>query len=236
MKIKTGYHKLRLVEPLILEPEDWTADEWATLCKICDLPVGPTERIVLHIDLMEFFENQAMPVKDTQRTYIVTEMCPHCESEIEMRWNTDTMGFKAFCPVCGKRLMLCDECRHAENSAPCDYNNELECCHKNPPMPAVSKPREVSAITLREETPLGAIIARAATDPGHPGIYIDLRRTDADADMPLVLVEFSADDTDFPDGDKNIITRVWGDSRDESYTQRVVHRNVEEYFATEEVP
>ncbi len=38
------------------------------------------------------------------RTYIVTEMCPHCMNEIEMRWNTDMEGFKAFCPVCGKRL------------------------------------------------------------------------------------------------------------------------------------
>lgn len=236
MKIKTGYHKLRLVEPLILEPEDWTAEEWATLCKICDLPVGPTERIVLHIDLMEFFENQEEPAGDSGRTFIVTEMCPHCGSEIEMRWNTDTMGFKAFCPVCGKRLMLCDECRHSETPGPCDYNSRTDSCQHNPPMPPALAPREVSAITLRTETPLGAIIARATTDPDHPGIYIDLRRTDATDDMPLALVEFSADDADYPAGEPHIISRIWGDSQDESYTQRVVHRNVEEYFATEEVP
>lgn len=40
---------------------------------------------------------------------MVVEVCPHCENEIEMRWDTSTMGFRAFCPVCGNRLMLCDE-------------------------------------------------------------------------------------------------------------------------------
>jgi len=31
--------------------------------------------------------------EDSDRTYIVTEMCPHCESEIEMRWNTDLIDW-----------------------------------------------------------------------------------------------------------------------------------------------
>lgn len=62
------------------------------------------------------------------RTYTVTECCPHCQSEIEMRWNTDTDGFKAFCPVCGNRLMLCDECSHAENSKGCDYDTRSDSC------------------------------------------------------------------------------------------------------------
>ena len=70
---------------------------------------------------------------------------------------------------------------------------------------------------MRTETPLGAIIARAATDPNHPGIYIDLRRGSDDPDMPLALVEFSADDADFMDGVENLITRVWGDAMQEDY-------------------
>ena len=45
--------------------------------------------------------NLSKQAVDDERTYIVTEMCPRCESEIEMRWDTYTMGFKAFCPVCG---------------------------------------------------------------------------------------------------------------------------------------
>ena len=241
MKIKNGYHKLSLIEPLILEPEDWSAAEWATLCKICDLPVGPTQRIVLHINTMEFFEDTTQPTQDPKRTYIVTELCPHFESEVEMRWNTDTMGYKAFCPVCGKRLMLCDECHQLGGG--CDYDSKTDSCQLNPSMPFADSEvsagfvsREVSAITLRTETPLGAIIARAATDPNHPGIYIDLRRGVDDPDMPLALVEFSADDADFLDGEQNIITRVWGNARQEDYTVRTVHQNIEHYFSTEEVP
>jgi len=65
------------------------------------------------------------------RTYTVVECCPHCMNEIEMTWDTDTKGFKAFCPVCGKRLMLCDECLHAENSLGCDYDSETDTCHHN---------------------------------------------------------------------------------------------------------
>lgn len=65
------------------------------------------------------------------RTYIVTETCPHCESEIEMVWNTEERGFKAFCPVCGKRLMLCDECLHTGKGR-CDYSNDTDSCRYNP--------------------------------------------------------------------------------------------------------
>lgn len=92
---------------------------------------------------------------------------------------------------------------------------------------------EVSAITLRVETPLGAVIARSATDPNHPGIYIDLRRGVDDPDMPLALVEFAADEADLPEA---LITRVWGDAMQEDYTTRVDHQNIEQYFTTEEVP
>lgn len=65
------------------------------------------------------------------RTYIVTELCPNCQSEIEMRWDTDTRGYKAFCPVCGKRLMLCDECRHSEDAGGCDYDSENDICKRS---------------------------------------------------------------------------------------------------------
>lgn len=78
-----------------------------------------------------------LPAKDAgDRASTVTECCPHCESEVEMRWDTGTMGFKAFCPVCGKRLMLCDECRHAgcdsRHCNACDYDAETDSCQHNP--------------------------------------------------------------------------------------------------------
>lgn len=129
-KIKGSYHKSTIAEPLILEREEWAYEEWKTLCKLCGLPFGPTERIVLHANLLECFENPENQVIDDHRTYIVTEVCPHCESQIEMRWNTDTQGFKAFCPVCGERLMLCDECRHAD-CGPCDYDSQTDSCQHN---------------------------------------------------------------------------------------------------------
>jgi hypothetical protein len=69
------------------------------------------------------------------RTCIVTEWCPHCENEIEMTWDTDSLGFKAFCPVCGERLMLCDECQHRDDGGKrtddCDYDSETDTCRFN---------------------------------------------------------------------------------------------------------
>lgn len=75
---------------------------------------------------------------------------------------------------------------------------------------------------------------KAALDSQHPGVYVDLRRPGTECDLPLALVEFSADDADFPDGDQNIITRVWGNARQEDYTMRTVHQNIEQYFKPEE--
>ena len=72
--------------------------------------------------------------------YTVTEVCPHCENEIEMRWSTEAFGFKAFCPVCGKRLMLCDECRHS-NCGECDYDSRTDTCKHNNPSPKKTRIR-----------------------------------------------------------------------------------------------
>lgn len=47
--------------------------------------------------------------------YSVTEVCPNCEREITMIWDIDDLGYKAFCPVCGEQMMLCDACIHSED-------------------------------------------------------------------------------------------------------------------------
>ena len=67
--------------------------------------------------------------------HIVTEVCPHCEAEVEMRWNVAADGYKAFCPHCGKRLMLCDACQHPEDKCVenCDYSSETDTCRHNQP-------------------------------------------------------------------------------------------------------
>ena len=66
--------------------------------------------------------------------HIVTETCPHCGTEVEMIWNVEADGYKAFCPYCGKRLMLCDECQHpnGEYCGDCDYSSLGDCCKYNP--------------------------------------------------------------------------------------------------------
>ncbi len=66
--------------------------------------------------------------------YTVTEWCPHCESEIEMTWNVEDRGYKSFCPACGNRLMLCDECQHSEQRQPCDFDADTGLCrHRRRP-------------------------------------------------------------------------------------------------------
>lgn len=68
------------------------------------------------------------------RADIVSEYCSNCETEIEMRWDVKAFGYKAFCPVCGKRLMLCDACRHPDGgqcSEDCDYSSMTDSCRQN---------------------------------------------------------------------------------------------------------
>lgn len=64
----------------------------------------------------------------------VTEYCANCENEIQMRWNVEDDGYKAFCPVCGNRLMLCDECMHSNPDGSftdcCDYNSQTDSCFR----------------------------------------------------------------------------------------------------------
>lgn len=55
--------------------------------------------------------------------YTVNEYCPFCDSDIEMTWDVPADGYEAFCPHCGKKLMLCDECLHSEDNTGqrCDF-------------------------------------------------------------------------------------------------------------------
>lgn len=49
--------------------------------------------------------------------------------------------------------------------------------------------------------------------------------------MPIALVEVCSDEGDLPEGENQLITRVWRDAKNESYTDRIVHEGVDEYFA-----
>ena len=92
---------------------------------------------------------------------------------------------------------------------------------------------ERTARAVMAHTPLGTIIATRTSDPEHPGIWLDLRLPQSGIEIPLGLVEYSADDADFPEGEGHIITRVWGDGEQEEYTDRVVHRGIENHLQTE---
>lgn len=64
---------------------------------------------------------------------MVVELCPNCSREVEMRWNTKEDGYKAFCPYCGKELMLCDDCLHrdendSETDKSCNYDRQSGNC------------------------------------------------------------------------------------------------------------
>ena len=61
----------------------------------------------------------------------ITEVCPHCENEITMQWSIKESGYKAYCPVCGKRLMLCTAC-HDDTGNMCDYDIKTNSCKFNP--------------------------------------------------------------------------------------------------------
>lgn len=79
----------------------------------------------------------------TDKKFVV-EYCSECEHENEFRWDVETFGYQAYCPHCGAVLMLCDECRHSENTPlkcidvttpifECARTEEWERRHKNEP-------------------------------------------------------------------------------------------------------
>ena len=65
--LSNGYHKLACLEPLILEPDDWSRDDWRTLCKLCGLDPWTSTRIVLNLKSMEtFIERESEQTQTTE--------------------------------------------------------------------------------------------------------------------------------------------------------------------------
>lgn len=93
------------------------------------------------------------------------------------------------------------------------------------------KPRtsKIADDKLLVETPFGTLVAYSSVDSDYPGIYIDLRRDGFVEDMPVALVESTETEGDTPEG-RNLITRVWGDGKEQDYTDRVIHKHIEEFF------
>lgn len=53
----------------------------------------------------------------------VTEVCPHCDSEISLTWDVEKDGYKVFCPKCGKEMMLCGYCPIRDK---CDFETDSD--------------------------------------------------------------------------------------------------------------
>ena len=58
----------------------------------------------------------------------VVEVCPECGAENVMTWDVEKEGYVAYCPHCGSKMMLCDECIHADKTLPCDWSPSNGCC------------------------------------------------------------------------------------------------------------
>lgn len=62
----------------------------------------------------------------------VTECCSNCNNEIDMDWDIEQLGYKAYCPVCGDVLMLCSECLEANDNETgcCDWSDKTQSCFR----------------------------------------------------------------------------------------------------------
>ena len=58
----------------------------------------------------------------------VVEVCPHCECEnIFRNWDVKKHGYEATCWNCAHKIMLCDECMHADDNPGrrCDWKGTI---------------------------------------------------------------------------------------------------------------
>ena len=98
-------------------------------------------------------------IKSADNTqFEVTELCPHCEREITVIWNTESDGLQIFCPNCGKSIMLCSMC-DARDGKPCDWT-EKGCKHSDdrygrdrwiPCSERLAEPYESVLVTAKKE-------------------------------------------------------------------------------------
>ena len=59
----------------------------------------------------------------------IVEYCSECDTENEFRWDVEIDGYKAYCPHCGKALMLCDERVHSDDTpAKCNVADSIGEC------------------------------------------------------------------------------------------------------------
>ena len=111
------------------------------ICLEVEDAIGCFDCRVIELSVTEkWHDNLMRPLDDALRHQndpaVVTEVCPNCDAEVKLRWDVKKDGYKAFCPHCGARLMLCDECQHRPGggcTGDCDYDSNTDTCRFNRP-------------------------------------------------------------------------------------------------------
>lgn len=81
-----------------------------------------------HESLKRSFENLVQQFADEQQA-TVTECCPHCDTEVTVKWLPSEDGHSIYCPKCGTRIMLCSECPAIDDGFTCDWTEDkVPCC------------------------------------------------------------------------------------------------------------
>lgn len=60
------------------------------------------------------------------------EVCPHCMGENILQHDVERNGYQVTCQHCGKKIMLCDACMHANDNPNrvCDWTESANCFRK----------------------------------------------------------------------------------------------------------
>lgn len=123
-----------------LDPETFQAqkhwlEEVVALTLSCDKEAKVPKSILKILDVVKELaalygcDLEGKPEEEPERqTETVTEWCSHCETEVTLQWAIAESGYRAFCPHCGNRLMLCSYCPKQEQ---CDYDKETDTCYYN---------------------------------------------------------------------------------------------------------
>ena len=112
----------------------WLGEQAAVLAPSCteETPEGILQILDAVEELAGLFDKDlnVEPEEELEEhTEEVTEVCSHCDSEVTLPWDIAESGYKAFCPYCGNRLMLCAYCPRQKQ---CDYDKEKDTCYYNP--------------------------------------------------------------------------------------------------------
>lgn len=109
--------------------EDCSADILKTLrCILLD--VAETWYVLVKWTQDKRLKKDKEKVTKAIQQFEVCEVCPECGAENIMRWDVEKDCYVAYCPHCGSKMMLCDECIHSDNAPICNWSPRNGCCRE----------------------------------------------------------------------------------------------------------